>query len=142
METRAVSADYRSFEHTADIGIEAWGDDLPALFSNAARALFDVAVDLASIRPDSAESVELQAEAVDLLLHAWLSELLYRFSRGRVYAAFEFETLTQTSLKARIHGEEFDRGRHGLKTDIKAVTYHQLLAEKGDRWHARAILDL
>jgi SHS2 domain-containing protein len=132
---------YRIFDHTADVGIEAEGGTLPELFSEAARGMFDVAVDLSTVRPLESEAVDLSAEDVSILLHDWLSELLYRFSaKGRVFSKFEFEELGENRLRARAFGEKFDDARHRLKTDIKAVTYHQLEVKPG--WSARVILDL
>ena len=136
--------DYRSFEHTADIGIEAWGKDLAELLANAGRALFDVAVDLSTVRPLEAMEIELEAYDAPLLLHDWLSELLYLFTaKQRVACAFEFSEISEKRLRATVRGEKFDDARHHLKTDIKAVTYHQLEAKREvDGWYARAILDL
>lgn len=133
--------EYRIFDHTADIGIEAWGKDLPELFANAARAMFDVAVELGTVRPLEPETIELQADDAALLMHQWLSELLYFFAaKGRVFSKFEFASISETTLRATAWGEKFDDARHHLKTDIKAVTYHQLEVSPG--WHARVILDL
>jgi SHS2 domain-containing protein len=133
--------DYRSFEHTADTGIEAWGKDLAQLFSNAGKALFDVAVELNTVKPKEAVEIELEAEDATLLLHRWLSELLYYFTaKGMVFGKFEFTSISETALKAKAWGEKFEDERHHVKTDIKAVTYHQLEVRPG--WYARAILDL
>ncbi len=133
--------DYRIFDHTADIGIEAWGKDQAELFSNAGRAMFDVAVDFSTIQPKEATSIELEGEDASILMHHWLSELLYEFTtHGRVFSRFEFEAISETSLKAKAWGEKFNDDRHHLKTDIKAVTYHQLEVKPG--WSCRVILDL
>ena len=45
--------------------------------------------------------------------------------------------------KARARGEAFDEGRHVIKAEIKAVTYHQIQVKKEKRrWSARIIFDL
>lgn len=133
--------DYRIFDHTADIGIEAEGKDLAELFRNAARAMFDVAVELKTIEPKEPQEIEVESEDASILMHHWLSELLYWFTaRGWVFSRFEFDEIGETGLKARAYGERFDDAKHHLRTDIKAVTYHQLEVKPG--WSARVILDL
>lgn len=134
---------YRRFEHTADIGLEAYGATRAELFENAAFGMFDQAVDLESVREVQEETVEVAAESPDLLLKEWLGELLFRFSKGRVFRRFKVHEITDTTLKASAFGETFDPERHGLKTDLKAVTYHQLSVHKeGKRWKARVIIDV
>jgi SHS2 domain-containing protein len=134
-------SDYKVFDHTADVGIEAWGKDLAELFRNAARAMFDVAVDLKTIEPKEAQEIEVEAEDASILMHHWLSELLYWFTaKGWVFGKFEFEEISETKLKAKAWGERFEDSKHQLKTDIKAVTYHQL--EVKPSWRAKIILDL
>jgi SHS2 domain-containing protein len=46
-------------------------------------------------------------------------------------------------MKARARGEVFQEERHVIKTEIKAVTYHQIqVKEEKGSWRARIILDL
>lgn len=135
---------YRTFDHTADIGLEAWGKDLPELFSQAARGMFDVAVEVETVRPKDPHVVTVRGDDVEMLFREWLSELLYFFSaKGLVFSTFDFHKLSETELDADAYGEKFDDERHHLKTDIKAVTYHQLSVERrDDGWVGRVILDL
>jgi SHS2 domain-containing protein len=135
---------YRTFEHTADTGIEAWAPDLAELFREAARALFDTIIELAAVEPREPTPVAVQSEEPALLLHSWLSELLYLFAaEGRVFSRFEFSRLSETALEAVAYGEKFRDEKHRLKTDVKAITYHQLAVERTPSgWSARVILDL
>jgi SHS2 domain-containing protein len=42
-----------------------------------------------------------------------------------------------------VRGEIFDPSRHQFKTEIKAVTYHQVeIIDKGESWVARVIFDI
>ena len=41
---------FQTFEHTADIGIRAFGRDLPEAFGNAARGMFSQITDLRKVR--------------------------------------------------------------------------------------------
>ena len=54
---------YKTFDHTADLGIEVYGKDQRALFINAGYALFDLITDLDKIEVKT--SLSLTLEAVD-----------------------------------------------------------------------------
>lgn len=137
--------DYELVEHTADTGILVRAPTLPELFERAAAAMFDVMADLDTVRPsETAEAVEVEAIDRETLLVAWLSELLGRaMAAGRIYGAFEIESLDDDRLTGRVWGEPLDVERHGFRTEVKAVTYHHLLvSEDREGWSARVILDL
>jgi SHS2 domain-containing protein len=74
----------------------------------------------------------------------WLGELLYLHDvEDLLFRSFFIEELRDGSLKARARGEVFDEKRHVMKTEIKAVTYHQIEVKKEkERWRARIIFDL
>ena len=53
------------------------------------------------------------------------------------------ETEEGWSLSGVVAGERFELSRHGLKTLLKAVTYHQLSVRRDrDGWVARVIFDI
>jgi SHS2 domain-containing protein len=135
---------FHLFAHTADIGIEAWGPDLASLFRQGALALFEAAIEPARVEERLVERVEVEAEDVELLYKEWLSSLLYLFAaRGLVFRRFDVEEIAETRIRAACHGERFDEIRHRLKTDLKAVTYHQLqVRREGGGWRARTIVDV
>lgn len=135
---------YRFFEHTADLGLEITGRDLPELFANACFALFDI---LAA--PDGLvgeQNTEISVSGVDTpdLLVNWLRELLAQWTvYGRLVAAVDILFFAETELRARLDWDEFDPARHRLKTEVKAVTYHALAVEQSARGRvARVVLDL
>ncbi|HHN73903.1 MAG TPA: archease [Acidobacteria bacterium] len=132
-------------EHTADAGFEVEAAGVESLFETAAAALFGMMADLSRVRIEG-EPVTVRAEALDLpaLLIAWLSELLsVAMSRGLVFGAFEVQQLASGWVVGRAWGEELDVERHRFRTEIKAVTHHDLLLEQRDgRWHGRVIVDL
>ncbi len=41
---------FEFFEHTADIGIRAWGDSLEEAFENSALAVFEVITDTSKVQ--------------------------------------------------------------------------------------------
>jgi SHS2 domain-containing protein len=135
---------YEPLSHTGDLGMVAYGRDLPELFAHAAWVMFDLMSDATTIRPQ--HTVTLSVNAVDLedLLVRWLSELLYLYDTRRLLCCtFHCTLLEPTHLTATVAGEPLDPDRHPIDTEIKAVTYHQIAVEQVDgRWQARIIFDL
>ena len=135
---------YEFFEHTADIGIRARGATLEELFVHAAQGLVALLVEDSPIVSRETRSMELSADSREALLAAWLKELLFWFAAERfISAAYRFEQLTDTSLKAWIGGEACDPARHAPGTEVKGITYHQLCVERLDGgWKAEIIVDV
>ncbi|MBU2541785.1 MAG: archease [Candidatus Omnitrophica bacterium] len=135
---------YEIIEHTADIGIKAYGEDLKGLFSNAAVGMFDIIV--GKKRDSTGKSqkfeIEKQAESVEDLLVEWLGELLFLSSiKNIVFETFNIEELDQRHIKAVAVGT--DLGNYSIETEIKAVTYHMLEVVKKDNcWQAQLIFDI
>jgi SHS2 domain-containing protein len=135
---------YETFDHTADIGVRAFGRTVEEVFVHAAEALFEMLTDLDSIRLHLTREVEINGSDPEDLFVRWLGELLY-LCQGEEYLFREFSIfqLTPTSLKAQVRGERFDPSRHELKTEIKAITYHQVeVAQKDGGWVGKVIFDI
>ncbi|MGQ4808038.1 Protein archease [Candidatus Entotheonellaceae bacterium PAL068K] len=135
---------YEPLSHTADLGIIAYGRDLPELFSHAAWALFDLISDATTVRPRQTASVTIESIDLEDLLVRWLSELLYLYDTQRMlYSIITVTSLEPTRLSATLQGERLDPARHPIDTELKAVTYHQVaVVQVGERWQARVIFDL
>jgi SHS2 domain-containing protein len=135
---------YELFEHTADLGIRARAQDLSSLFAEAARALFAVIVR----NPDTVrtkENVEFHIDGTDreFLLVDWLCELLFAFESRRLLLSTFSVTIDDIGLHATAQGEPFDKSRHELEHEVKAVTYHGLSVEQDEKgWSAQVILDI
>jgi SHS2 domain-containing protein len=135
---------YELLDHTADIGIIASGRDLTEAFVNAAYAMFDILTDIDRVEEKDSFELEASAENVEDLLVAWLDELLYLYETDRFLSRrFVISDMSNTSLRASVFGERIDPDRHEIKTEIKSVTYHQLMVEKtDDGWKAQVIFDV
>ena len=135
---------FRILEHTADIGFEAYGSTREEVFANAARALQNIMVDLNSIAPRDEITIQVEGADASSLLVNWLSEILYRIDAdGRLFHDFEMRSLGERSLNAVARGEPFNRARHQVNLQVKAITYHQLLLEATpDGWRARVYVDI
>ncbi len=135
---------FRVLEHTADVGLEAFGASREEAFVNAGRALVSLVVDLDTIRPS--QELALKAEGPDptSLLVNWLSEILYRHdAEGWLFRDFCVEHWAENKIVAVGRGEKFDRRRHRAKLLIKAVTYHQLAFEQTRQgWRAQVYVDI
>jgi SHS2 domain-containing protein len=135
---------YRQIPHTADLAWRIWGNSLPELFENAARALTATMADLRFIRRSLTREVTLESIDREALLVDWLNHLLYLFDvDGFLGRDFKITSLSPESLEARIEGEIFDPERHREKTAVKAATYHHLeISQQEGRWQATVVLDL
>ena len=136
---------YEIVEHTADVGLRAFGKDLKELFANAAYGLFDLIVaDLGTVRPEQTVSLTVEAQDVEELFADWLRELLYLCNAERwLFSKFEVLDSDSNRLKASCFGEPYDPSRHVWDMEIKAVTYHQLRVERVEAgWSAQVIFDI
>lgn len=135
---------YRLITHTADLGMEVRGMNLPDLFAQAGWSFFDIMMEARRIDLRQERPIAVKAPDREALLVAWLGELLYLFeSRQLVFGMFTIQSLTSHTIQALGRGELFDSEKHGLKLAVKAVTYHQLrIWEEKGIWKARVIFDL
>ena len=135
---------YKLIDHTADLGIEVYGKDLRDLFQNAGHALFEIICDLSEVTEFIEKRVAVDGEDLDQLMVVWLGELLYLYDTERLlFKRFEVEEIGERRLIATVYGEELNEGHHTIKTEIKAVTYHQIqVRQEEGRWIARVIFDL
>jgi SHS2 domain-containing protein len=138
-----VGRDFEILDHTADVGIIAYGADEKQAFANAAKGLFSLIVELDDVGEGLQRDIELTASDVESLLVEWLNELVYRFdTEGILFKRFDIIQLNSTHLKTRGYGEKVDSSRHRLKTGVKAATYHMLKVEKNDGCRVQVLFDI
>jgi SHS2 domain-containing protein len=135
---------FRFLDHTGDLGIEIYGGTLAELFENAGEALFEVITDPAKVEEKLERRFTLRYDERETLLVDWLGELLYLHDTENLLCKrFEVEDMAGGNFRAKAWGESFHDGRHVIRTEVKAVTFHQLeVREVGGKWKARVILDL
>ena len=134
---------FEVIDHTADVGIAAYGSDMREAFSNAAHGMFSLVADLEGVEKNASRVVEVAAPDREALLVAWLNELLYLFDVDRIiFSDFEIHELDETRLRATARGEQVDVSRHHLRTGVKAATYHSLEIAEGDGIRIQVILDV
>lgn len=139
-----LSKRYDVFEHTADVGIQVYGETLKDLFAHGGFALFDFMLDLSSVGQHVSEDITLECFDREELFVRWLSELLFLFeAKGLVLKYFDVHFVRGGRLRATVGGEKFVPGHHQIFNQVKAITYHQVQVRKEkDIWIARVILDL
>lgn len=135
---------YTLIDHTADIGIDVFGVTLQELFSNAAFGLFDIITDLSKVEGKVEYKLKISGIDREQLLVNWLSELLYLHDvKNLLCKDFCIIDIQDTQLSASVRGEVFIEGKHTIKTEVKAVTYHCLsIIQEDHQWKARVIFDL
>lgn len=142
---------FEILEHTADVGLKAYGATLHQVFANAANGL----VVLASVAPEPhldrpTERLPISVSGADLedLLVNWLSEILYfmdaesweftGFAVEHIESNAEREKQLTGSATGSRALEERSRPVH-----VKAVTYHQIsVSQTANGWEAVVYFDI
>jgi len=138
-----MDKDFEIVNHTADVGIIAYGADIKQAFANAARALFSLITELEDIQEVLHRDIKVTATDEESLLVEWLNELIYLFDTENViFKRFDIIELNNTRLKARSYGEKVDHSKHRLKTGVKAATYHMLKINKDDGGKVQVLFDI
>lgn len=139
-------------EHTADIYIVAYGENILELFENAGLAMFESMTDTSGI--DKKQVREIISEGFDLesLLYRWLEDLLtIYYSETIMCSEVSVESLNierrgddiQYNIKGKCIGDFFDPDKHVSKVEIKAVTYHLMrIIKDEEKWKAYFVLDI
>lgn len=133
---------FQFIEHTADIGLIAYGQSLAEAFANAAYGLFSIIAELKTVKEIESRQLELNEEDSEALLFEWLNRLIYLFDvEMLLLKRFDIRDFDGRGLKAICYGEKYDPSRHQLKTGVKAATYHMLKIDRGKN-QVRVIFDV
>lgn len=141
---------YRFLEEiaTADVAFEAWGETREELFSASASALLATMVhDPELVERRRELPINLEGEDLDLLLYAFLAELVFYKDARRLLLHADSVRIAQRDaflrLEAVASGEEIVPLRHRLLVDVKAVTLHRFrVACEDGVWRATVVLDV
>lgn len=121
---------YEFLDHTADVQIHAWGDDLKETFENAAVAMTAYITDISKIDIDQKETISVEADDLEGLLFRYLDEILFLFNAepyllSKRVRILDFSNSNREgfSIKAECYGEKFSLTKHCQGTEIKAITY-------------------
>ena len=139
-----MSETYRLIDHTADFGIQVFGSDPQELFINAALALFDVITDMDELTGRYSCHIRTSGEDWSDLMINWLREILYLWNgKERLVKSIQILSLSEDKISAKIYFDAYVPDHHTIKTEVKAVTYHQIQVKSGPAgWEARVIFDI
>lgn len=122
---------FELIEHTADMGLKAYGKNLAEAFVNAAYGMFSIIAELDDFKEKETRRVEINGDDKESLLFEWLNTLLYYFDvEGLVFKRCNISEFGESFLKADCIGEKYNPKRHHLKTGIKSATYYMLEVDK------------
>lgn len=122
---------FEILDHTADVGLVAWGRSLEELFANAALGMFSLIGELEKVDGGFEASVAVEGSDWEDLLVAWLNELLYVFEvEEAILNHFDIRELGQYYLRARVFGESLDLKKHEVFRVVKACTYYEVKVEE------------
>jgi SHS2 domain-containing protein len=131
-------------DHTADVGLRLWAPTAEGLFEEAGKAVFSLICDPLTVEETETVDVRVEADDRELLLAAWINELIFQFEAKRtLFVDFALREVDDTHLVARVTGERLDPARHAVCGGVKAATLHELSVRKGpDGWEGFVILDV
>ena len=133
---------FQLIEHTADVGLIAYGGNLAEAYANAAYGLFSIIADLKTVREIESRRLEISEGDLEALLFEWLNSLIYFFDAEMLlFKKFDIIELDGHHLKAICHGEKYDPSRHHLKIGVKSATYHMLKVDN-EKNQVQVIFDI
>jgi len=139
--------EFEIIDHTADIGIVAYGKTKKEVFINAAKGMFEIiAGENRDLKENFYAKIKLEAKSLEDLLIAWLNELLY-ISEVKLVILNKFiiKELFDGQIKAEVGGTKINHLSVRIKREVKAVTYHRLEIKKEEEsglWSAQVIFDI
>jgi len=140
-KTKATSPqppEYKFLDHTADIMFEAYGKSYEEALENSAKALFSV---FGEAKPVEKASFPCTAHNIEELTVQVLADMLaYSDTHEIVFSKFSVEEFDaeKPSVTISAWGE-----KKRPRDSVKAVTYHELMVEKGKKgWTIRLLLDV
>jgi len=135
---------YELIDHTADVGVKAYGKTLSEAFEHVAKGMFDIITDNSEIENTGQYDIQLKAPDLEQLLVDWLSELLFLNSANNLVFGFFKVDLDEKkkSLNAKVFGEKFSLSKHKIGAEIKAVTYHILEVRNKRPYHVQVLFDI
>ena len=139
--------EFEILEHTADIGIAAYGKNKREVFISAAKGMFEIiAGENKNLKENFYDKIKLEADNLEGLLFAWLNELLYiGETRLVILNKFQIKELSDYQIKAEVGGTKINPPSIKIEKEIKAVTYHRLEIKKDEEsglWRAQVIFDI
>jgi SHS2 domain-containing protein len=138
---------FEYLDHTSDVCIRATSNTLSDAFCEAARAMFNLMVDIRKVNPKRSININVSAYSVETLLVEWLGELLSRKDlSGLVFSQFDASIEDNQgifNLSGSAFGEALDASRHDPRTEVKGATYAGLRVwQENGQFIAKCVVDV
>jgi len=141
----SLTGKYEFLDHTADVQIHSWGDNLRELFENSALAMMAYITDVKKVEIVQKESITVCGDDLQSLFYKFLDEVLYLFNAEPYLISKRVRILefSDFSVRAECYGEPFSMEKHEQGTEIKAITYSSMeIIENAERCDAFFIVDI
>jgi SHS2 domain-containing protein len=139
-----VTAGFEILEHTADVGVRAWGTTLAEAFEQAGWGVAEIAGIRRRELPGAVQNRQVRASGSDpgSTLVEFLNELvLLHETEGVALTGLRVDQVTETGVTAEAEVIPLDAEPDG--TAIKAATYHQLrVDDRPDGAEVRVYFDV
>ena len=141
--------DYQLIDHTADFGIKVQAVTLENLYMDTALTMLELAVRPGSKKPVEKKTITAAGQDWPDLMINWLREILYLWNgRQERAGAIKVLRLEPYVIEARADCFAYNPDTDEIRTEIKAVTYHQVSVTqetkraKNNLWTATVIFDI
>ena len=106
------------------------GKTIESAFSEAAKAMFSVMVDIKKVESNKSIKISCKSDSKEVLFIEFLNELLAQGDlKKMVFSKFEIKIKiikNEFKLSGKAYGEKFDINKHKPKVEVKAATYSGL----------------
>ncbi|MBU3896524.1 MAG: archease [Nanoarchaeota archaeon] len=138
---------FKFIEHTADVGVEAYGKNIEETFANVALGLFEIMSNTKKIKDTKMYKIKIKSENIESLLYDFLEKfLIIHDIENAVFTRVDVKKITEKDgfvLEAIAFGEEFNPKKHESRSGVKAVTYMNMSIKKeNNKYRINVILDI
>jgi len=127
---------YEYLDHTADVQIHAWGDNLEEAFEQCAMGMFGYITDIERVDNFGSERIEASGHDMLSLLFGFLDEWLFVFNADPYFVARKISITSfdreNFKISAIGYGETFNLSKHTQGTEVKAITYSNMQFHEND----------
>ena len=135
---------YEYIDHTADMGIRGFGKTFLEALGNVAQGMFAAIHDMKYVDAVESRKADISAATSEDLVVQFLNYLLYLHDAEKfIPIEYHLELNEPNRIQGTFRGERFNPDKHYIFSEVKAVTYHQLLIEQiEEEWIIQVICDL
>lgn len=140
--------EFKEIEHTADLGIEVWGNCIEELFLVAAKGMYSLSLFDPGKQGRKVTTLSASGDTLEELLISFLTELNYQLMvRYRVIHPITEIKIAKSAggyfLNCQGKLRVLTKLAREIKNEIKAVTYHQIeIKRKNQHYSAKIFFDI